>query len=80
MEACQGFADMVSGRKILHAAEPLLDAQVGGAQKLASGDGWRFTRRGPVGHVDATYAAAGAVYAALTLPPVVKARVRVLTW
>lgn len=45
-EACQSLADLVVGRKILHADESLLNARIGAAQKLASGDGWRFTRRG----------------------------------
>lgn len=79
-EACQGFADFVLGRRVLHADEPLANAQIGAAQKLPSGDGWRFTRRGGVGHVDSTYAIAGAVYAARTMPPVKKSRVRVLAW
>jgi hypothetical protein len=62
VEACMGLADLARARQLIHASEPLLDAQVSGAQKLASGDGFRFTRRGQQGgHVDAVYAAAGAV-------------------
>ena len=34
-------------------------AHIGAAQKLASGDRWRFTRRGGLGHVDRAYAVAG---------------------
>jgi hypothetical protein len=67
-EACQGFADLVTARKVLHPGDPLLDAHVAGSSKYQQGDGWRFARRGGVGHVDAAYAAAGAVYAALTVP------------
>lgn len=66
-EACMGLADLVIARRVLHPGDPLLDAHVAGAQKLEQGDGWRFVRRG-AGHVDAAYAAAGAVYVALTLP------------
>jgi hypothetical protein len=66
-EACQGFADMVSARRIVHPGEPLLDAHVAGAQKYNVGDGWRFVRRG-AGHVDAAYAAAGVVHTVRTLP------------
>lgn len=65
--ACMGFADLARAGRILHPADPLLDAQVGGAAKLHGGDGWRFTRRG-LGHADAVYSAAGAVHGALTLP------------
>ena len=67
MELCQSFADLTKAGRILHPDDPLLNNHVGGAQKLMSGDGWRFVRRG-AGHVDAAYAAAGAVHAALTVP------------
>lgn len=76
-EACQGLADLAAGRRVVHNADPLLDAHIAGAQKLAAGDGWRFTRRGE-GHVDAAYAAAGAVYVALTMPQPQRARIRML--
>lgn len=79
VQACMGLADQVTARKILHASEPLLESHIGGAQKLPSGDGWRFTRRG-VGHVDAAYAVAGAVYAAQTMAPVIKPGIRVMSY
>lgn len=66
--SCQALAEQITARRILHAGDPLLTAQVGGATKLYQGDGWRFTRRG-AGHVDAVYALAGAVQLARTLPP-----------
>lgn len=66
-EACQTLAEMVASRRIVHPGDPLLDAHIAAAQKLRQGDGWRFVRRG-AGHVNAAYAAAGAVYLALTLP------------
>lgn len=69
-EACQEFADLVAGRMVLHSGDPLLDAHVAGARKLRQGDGWRFVRQG-VGHVDAAYAAAGAVHCARSLPAAV---------
>ncbi len=77
-EVCQELADLVKALRVVHPADPLLDAHVRGANKLASGDGWRFTRRGE-GHVDAAYAAAGAVNLALTMPPVKRARVRMIS-
>jgi len=78
--ACQGLADLAKARQILHRADPLLDAHITGAQKLTSGDGWRFVRRGGrgAGHVDAAYAAAGAADAALTMPEPQRARIRML--
>lgn len=66
-EACQAFAELVSARRIIQPGDPLLDAHVAGAQKYTTGDGWRFVRRG-AGHVDAAYAAAGAVHVLRTLP------------
>jgi phage terminase large subunit-like protein len=73
-EACQSFADLVLARRIVHSGDPLLTSQVNQATRLAVGDGWRFARRGGAGHVDACYAAAGAVTAALSLPTVGKPR------
>lgn len=67
-EACQEFAGLVGGRQILHPDDQLLNAHISGTSKLRSGDGWRFARKG-AGHVDAAYAAAGAVRIARTLPP-----------
>jgi hypothetical protein len=66
-EACQGLADLTKARKIIHPADPLLDAHIKAAKKHPASDGWRFTRR-DAGHVDAAYAAAGAVQVALTRP------------
>jgi hypothetical protein len=67
-EACQEFADLVRAGRIVHPDDPLLNAHIAGTSKLRSGDGWRFARKG-AGHVDAAYAAAGAVRLARTLPP-----------
>jgi hypothetical protein len=72
-EACQGLADLVAARRILHSADPLLDGHISGAQKYYTGDGWRFVRRG-AGHVDAAYAYAGAIHVALTVPIIAKIR------
>jgi len=79
-QACQGLADLVRGRQIIQPDDPLLNAHIAGATKLPSGDGWRFTRRGgpQAGHVDAAYAAAGSIHAALTLPRPLRPAIRVL--
>lgn len=67
-EACQTFADLVKARKIVHKGTTLLNSHAIGAQRLDQGDGWRFVRRG-AGHVDAMYAAAGAIHLARTVKP-----------
>ncbi|WP_181778939.1 terminase [Pseudonocardia pini] len=67
-EACQGLAGLVEGRQLAQPNDPLLNAHVAGSTKYETGDGWRFLRKG-AGHVDALYAAAGAVYLARMLPP-----------
>ncbi|QIK77156.1 terminase [Nocardioides piscis] len=64
---CQGFAEQVTARRLVHSNDPLLNAHVSQTTKLTSGDGWRFSRRG-LGHCDALYAAAGSVHLARTLP------------
>lgn len=78
-EACQGLADLAVARQVVHPGDPLLDAHVAGASKLYTGDGWRFVRRG-AGHVDAAYAAAGACYAAQTMPQPSRQGLRILTY
>lgn len=67
--ACMGFAEQVQARRILHSNDPLVASQLANTTRLWQGDGWRFARKGGVGHVDAVYATAGAVHLARTLPP-----------
>lgn len=64
---CMGLADLVEARQFVHSADPLLDQHVLNAERKYSGDGWRFTRRG-AGQCDASYALAGAVHLARTMP------------
>lgn len=66
-DTCMGLADLVENGRLVHSGQELLDDHVAGAERLWQGDKWRFTRKG-VGHVDAAYAAAGAVHLALLLP------------
>jgi hypothetical protein len=65
---CMGFAEQVNSAQVAHSDDPMLNAHVTGTEKLRQGDAWRFTRKG-AGHCDGTYAAAGAVHIARTLPP-----------
>lgn len=65
-EVCEGFAAEVASMQLVHGDDPLTTAQVIAAEKLHQGDRWRFQRKGK-GHVDAAYAAAGAVFLARTL-------------
>lgn len=71
--ACMAFRSLVNARQIAHSGDPLLDAHVAAAERVERGDTWVFARRGR-GHVDAVYAAAGAVQLARTLPPPVGGR------
>ena len=64
---CMGFATAVRGELVVHAGDPLLTDQVLAATKLWRDERWRFMRKG-VGHVDAAYAAAGAVQLARLIP------------
>jgi hypothetical protein len=64
---CMGFATQVTAGAVLHSGQDLLDTHVTAAERLWTGDRWVFTRRG-AGHVDAAYAAAGAVHLARTMP------------
>lgn len=64
---CMALAELVGSRVIVHSDDDLLNAHVGGAEKLHVGELWRFTRRG-ADHCDAAYALAGAVDGARNLP------------
>jgi hypothetical protein len=66
--ACMAFAVSVEAREIVHAGDPLLDAQARAVTKLPRpNDTWRFGRSGET-YADAMYAAAGVVLLARTLP------------
>lgn len=65
---CMGFAETIAAGQVVHAGDPLLDAQLGAAERLFRGDVWVFSRQGD-GDCDAAYAAAGAAHLARTLPP-----------
>lgn len=64
---CMAFAEQVDSHAVVHSGQALLTTHVTAAEKLRSGDTWRFSRKGE-GHCDAAYAAAGAAYLARTLP------------
>jgi len=62
---CQGLAEQVISRQLVHGEDPLMTAHVTGSGRVPSGDGWRFSRKG--GNADAAYASAGAVHLARTV-------------
>lgn len=64
---CMGLAEQVITRQVRHPRDPMLTAHVEQTEKLRRGDGWIYTRRGSR-PIDATYATAGAVHLARTLP------------
>lgn len=66
-EACQGYVGRIQRRGLRQAGDPLLTAHSIDARKVEVSDGYRFVRKG-AGHVDAAYAAAGAVALADSLP------------
>lgn len=65
--ACMGLEEQAAAGHLRHAHDPLLDLHIRQTQRLDQGDGWVFARKGQA-PIDATYAAAGAVHAARTLP------------
>lgn len=65
---CMGLADAVQADEVRHPKDAMLDQHVGQTQKLRRGDQWVFVRRGSA-PIDGTYAVAGAVHLARTLPP-----------
>jgi phage terminase large subunit-like protein len=68
--ACARFAELAIAGKLIHTGDRLLTMQANKAARKASGDLWIFERtNGNSAHVDALYAAAFAVDAALAAPP-----------
>lgn len=67
LRACMGLEEQAAAGHLRHANDPLLNLHIRQTQQVRQGDGWRFTRRGKA-PIDASYAAAGAVHAARTLP------------
>lgn len=65
---CMAFAEQVDSDELRHDGHSLATTHVGNAIRRPRGDLWVFDRRG-AGHIDATYAMAGAVHTARTLPP-----------
>lgn len=76
--ACQGLVDLVRGRQVVHPLDPLQTAHVAGVRKLANSDGGFRFQRPEGGHVDAAYATAGAIHAALTMPPPARPNIRII--
>lgn len=66
--ACMGLDEQVRSRKLLHSGDLLLDQHVGECERIKRGSRWVFGSASG-GHIDAAYAAAGAVLLARTLPP-----------
>ena len=65
-ELCQEYVETIRRLGLRHRNDPLLSTHTLAARKAVVSDGYRFTRKG--GHVDAAYAAAGAVRLAQTMP------------
>lgn len=65
---CMALGELVIANRIVHSDDPLQNQHMLAAQKLHQGDRWRFQRVGSI-PIDGSYAAAGAVHVARTLPP-----------
>jgi hypothetical protein len=65
---CMGLAEQVIADELRHPNDEMLNSHVNSAQKVARGDAWVFGRQSS-GAIDGTYALAGAVHLARTLPP-----------
>jgi phage terminase large subunit-like protein len=63
---CMGLVKEVKAKTLAQSGQDMLNAQVGGAERLKRGDGFVFTRAR--GQVDGVYAVAGAVHLARLLP------------
>jgi hypothetical protein len=66
-ESHMTLADRVKGRRILQPADRLLDAHMSRTSRVGTSKRWQFDEPGSV-HVDAAWAAAGAVKLALEVP------------
>lgn len=65
---CMGLVDAVFTGLVSHPDDPVLNAHVSAAQKLYTGDTFKFRRQGST-PIDGAYALAGAVHLARMLPP-----------
>lgn len=68
---CMGAAEVVGANQVRHPRDEMLTTHVEQTQKLRRGDVWTYTRAA-TGPVDGTYAMAGALHLARTLPPALK--------
>lgn len=65
---CMGLEELARSGLLAHPADPMLDDQVAGAERLKQGETlWVFARSGET-YVDAVYAIAGAAHLARTMP------------
>lgn len=67
VRACMGLEEQANAGHLRHTHDPLGDLHIRQTQRLPQGDGWRFERRGQA-PIDASYAMAGAVHVARTIP------------
>ncbi len=66
IEACMTFADYVTGRRVVHSDDALLNAHVARTSKIGTKGSWTFDRSTPE-QIDGALAAAGALYLAVNL-------------
>jgi hypothetical protein len=71
-QVCMGLAELVTAEEVIHPHHPdneadVLDQHILRTQKLHRGDTWVFMRKDS-GSIDASYALAGAIHLARTMP------------
>lgn len=71
---CGELAELVGAGRIAHSGDEMMTTQLLGSHKLATGDGWKFSRKD--GWADACYATAGAVHLARQVPEASKLQFR----
>lgn len=64
---CMGLAEQVVAGELVHPRDPVLDRHVEQAERHRTGDRWVFVRQGSA-PIDGSYALAGAVHEARTIP------------
>ena len=67
-QVTMGFAELVSTNGVRHPKDDMLTSHINSSTRLWRGDSWVFQRRGKSA-IDGTYAVAGAIHLARTLPP-----------
>lgn len=67
-QVCMGLQEIITAGDLQHPNDPMLTGHINATTKLWRGDAWVFARKGAT-PISGSYALAGAVHLARTLPP-----------